>query len=224
MQEPHLIYVADPMCSWCWGFAPVLQALTQRYAPTLALRLVLGGLRPWNRQPMGDDERASLRRHWDHVHAACGQPFNFSFFKREHFVYDSEPASRAVVVLRRHGMALALAGLHRIQQAFYTGNQDVTDTETLVALARELGLEAARFRHEFTSDEAREETRADFALTQAAGVRGFPTLIAAAGSTYELITHGFQPADCAPRAARSSQQRPQRDRRRRRPRAERRTP
>ena len=25
----RLLYVMDPMCSWCWGFAPVLQALTK---------------------------------------------------------------------------------------------------------------------------------------------------------------------------------------------------
>ena len=23
----RLLYVMDPMCSWCWGFAPVAQAL-----------------------------------------------------------------------------------------------------------------------------------------------------------------------------------------------------
>ena len=41
------------------------------------------------------------------------------------------------------------------------------------------------------------ETRADFALAQAAGIRGFPTLIAGDGddARYTLITHGFQPAE-----------------------------
>ena len=27
MSRNRLIYVMDPMCSWCWGFAPVAQAL-----------------------------------------------------------------------------------------------------------------------------------------------------------------------------------------------------
>ena len=28
----RLIYVMDPMCSWCWGFAPVAQALIAQAA------------------------------------------------------------------------------------------------------------------------------------------------------------------------------------------------
>ena len=31
MHSPQLIYIMDPMCSWCWGFNPVLQALQAGY-------------------------------------------------------------------------------------------------------------------------------------------------------------------------------------------------
>jgi len=46
MADPHLIYFADPMCSWCWGFAPVIAQVRERYGEALPVRLVLGGLRP----------------------------------------------------------------------------------------------------------------------------------------------------------------------------------
>ena len=29
-RDAELIYVGDPMCSWCWGFAPVAQALVEQ--------------------------------------------------------------------------------------------------------------------------------------------------------------------------------------------------
>ena len=197
MQGPHLVYFADPMCSWCWGFSPVMQQISQRFGDTLPIRLVLGGLRPWTKEPMDPSDRADVRSHWEHVHQASGQPFDFGFFERERFVYDTEPASRAIVVLRRRGMPMALAALQRIQRAFYADNQDVTQVDTLAALAAELGVDEAGFREEFASDDAREQTRADFALAQASGIRGFPTLIAGDGADkpYALITHGFQPAD-----------------------------
>jgi putative protein-disulfide isomerase len=42
----RLIYVMDPMCSWCWGFAPVADALVQQArAAGVPLHLVMGGLR-----------------------------------------------------------------------------------------------------------------------------------------------------------------------------------
>ena len=42
----RLLYVMDPMCSWCWGFAPVAAALIAQAADAgVPTRLVVGGLR-----------------------------------------------------------------------------------------------------------------------------------------------------------------------------------
>lgn len=195
MHKPHLVYFADPMCSWCWGFSPVIEAISERFGPSLPIRLILGGLRPWTKEPMTANDRGDVRNHWQHVHEASGQPFEFAFFDREHFVYDTEPPSRAVVVLRRRGMATGLAALRRIHHAFYAESRDVTDTGTLADLAAEFGLDPAEFRDEFDSEAALEEARNDFATAQSAGIRGFPTLIAGEGddNQYLLVTHGFQP-------------------------------
>ena len=195
MREPHLVYFADPMCSWCWGFSPVIEAIAERFGPLLPIRLVLGGLRPWTKEPMTAHDRANVRNHWQHVHEASGQPFDFAFLDREHFVYDTEPSSRAVVVLRRRGVAMALVALRRIQYAFYAENKDITDIDTLTELVAGLGVDPADFRDEFDGEAAIEETRDDFAIAQAIGVRGFPTLIVGEGENnrYTLVTKGFQP-------------------------------
>nr|MBA3324286.1 DsbA family protein [Paracoccaceae bacterium] len=44
--QAHLLYVADPMCSWCWGFAPVIADIRAAFRDRLPLHLVMGGLRP----------------------------------------------------------------------------------------------------------------------------------------------------------------------------------
>ena len=196
MKGPHLVYIADPMCSWCWGFSPAIDAIQARFGTDLPIRLLLGGLRPGTDTEMDASDRADVRTHWEHVREASGQTFDFGFFDRARFVYDTEPASRAVVVMRRRGMDVGLAALKRIQSAFYAENQDVTDGDTLAALAAELGLDAAAFHADFEDESARHETRADFAIAQNAGVRGFPTLIAGIGDDgrYALVTNGFQPA------------------------------
>ena len=197
MHKPHLVYFADPMCSWCWGFSPVIEAIAERFGPALLIRLILGGLRPGTTDPMDEASRASVREHWEHVHASSGQPFDMGFFARTRFVYDTEPACRAVVVLRRRGMADALAALRRIHAAFYAENRDVTDRDTLTEIAAELGVDPAEFRDEFDSEAAARETWADFAITQRAGINGFPTLIAGRGGDagYMMVTHGFQSAE-----------------------------
>lgn len=195
-QTPHLIYFADPMCSWCWGFAPVMDAIAARY-PDLPIRLVLGGLRPFTDKPMDASAKADIRNHWQHVRDASGQPFDFSFFERDGFVYDTEPAARAVVAGRQLGPEKAIALEHRIARAFYAENRDVTEAETLADLAVELGFDRREFLTAFAWEETRQETLGDFALSQRAGVTGFPTLIAGpqADGNYALVTAGFQPPE-----------------------------
>jgi putative protein-disulfide isomerase len=131
---PHLVYFADPMCSWCWGFSPVIDAIRDRFGSDLPIRLITGGLRPGTTKPMDEAARRTTREHWEHVHDASGQPFDFTFFEREGYVYDTEPSARAVVVVRKISMDRALDLLKRIQLAFYAYNRDVTDEIVLAEL------------------------------------------------------------------------------------------
>ena len=197
MVGPHLVYVADPMCSWCWGFAPVIGAIRHRFADTVPIRLMMGGLRPQTTKPMDEAAKQRTRTHWEHVHEASGQPFDFAFFDRAGFVYDTDPAARAVVVVRRSGMAKALDCLGIIQAAFYANNRDVTDEEVLAELAQQAGIERDGFLEAFRSEDAKQETWRDYGISQQAGITGFPTLIAGDGGSnhYTEITRGYQPAD-----------------------------
>ena len=102
-----------------------------------------------------------------------------------------------VVLARRVGPLTALDYLRAAQQAFYAQNRDVTSAEVLVELADELGLDPVAFRDGLDAEETKQETWRDYAISQNAGVRGFPTLIAGPGAdgTFTLITRGFNTAD-----------------------------
>ena len=193
LSQPHLLYVADPMRSWCWGLPPVIADIRLAFRDQLPVHSVMGGLRPGISRPMDVAAKAETRDHWEHVQAASDQPFDYGFFSRAGFVYDTEPAARAVVVLRRLGPDMALAALIRFQQAFYAENQDVTHPDVLTALAGELGVDKATFRSAFDETSAQKKTLNDFARSRAFGVRGFPTLIAAQGrkGPDAIATRGF---------------------------------
>jgi putative protein-disulfide isomerase len=190
---PHLIYFADPMCSWCWGFVPVMASVRRIWGDDLPVRLVMGGLRPGTDKPMTEAAKASTREHWGHVNEASGQPFDYGFFEREGFVYDTDPAARAVVLARSASETLALALLVRIQGAFYAQNQDVTDFDVLADLAAEVGFEREGFRATLPDEQLKRQTWQDYATSQRAGVTGFPTLIAGPGQdgTYVALSRGW---------------------------------
>lgn len=200
----HFIYFADPMCSWCYGFAPVIGALAQRFEGRLPVRLVMGGLRAGNTNAMTEKDREYIRGAWTRVGEASGQRFDFSFFERDHFVYDTEPACRAVVTMRRLEPEKALGFKARVSRAFYGENRDTTDVKVLAELAEEFGVEAERFELEMLSADARNETFRDFLTSQQAGVQGFPLLAAGTeAGGYALVTNGFRTLDGLPEAIES---------------------
>ncbi len=100
MKEKTLWYIADPMCSWCWGFTPVIEKIRNEYSGRLKLELLMGGLRPGTKEPMPATQRQEILHHWEAVNRMTGQPFRFEGALPEGFVYDTEPPSRGVVSTR----------------------------------------------------------------------------------------------------------------------------
>ncbi len=190
----HLIYFADPMCSWCWGFAPVMQSVRERYGARLPLRLILGGLAVGTSKPLDAKGKQMIREHWQHVAERAGQPFDFAFFERDGFVYDTELACRAVVAARRLSEATAIEFLNRLHRGFYAENRDITDRATLADLAETAGMDRARFEAEFDDPNTSADTLADFQITRNTGIDGYPALLAGNRETgYSFITLGYQP-------------------------------
>ena len=198
----HLLYVADPMCSWCYGFSPVIAEIADDFGERLPIQLMMGGLRAGNTKPMTDEDKATIAGHWRKVQLATGQPFDFdSFMARKDWVYDTEPACRAVVTMRLLNPRVALAFKARIQRAFYAEGRDTTQESVLADIAGETGVDREMFFAELQSEEARRETQRDILAAQRAGVRGFPTLLAGDGTGhYLMVTNGYRPLDGLPDA------------------------
>lgn len=191
----RLLYVMDPMCSWCWGFAPVIESLAgQAAAAGVPLHLVVGGLR---RDRIAIDASARVRYlgYWQAVNASTGQLFNFEQGLPEGLVYDTEPACRALVTARQLDADSAWPLARLIQQAFYTEGIDVTQAAALVGLAERAGLPRIEFAEAFDSPAMHAATAADFTWVQDLGIAGFPTLLAERDGQLALLTNGYQPLE-----------------------------
>lgn len=191
----ELIYIADPMCSWCWGFAPVITTIRSRFTDNVAIKIIVGGLRAGETRLLTEKGKHYIAQHWHNVHETTGQPFDFAFFAREGFVYDTEPACRAVVTVREFAPSAALDYFSALQEAFYANGRDIRQTEVLTAIAIACGVPADAFASRFDGPMIREATLDDFRLTQRLAVPGFPALLANESERLVPLTLGYSPLE-----------------------------
>jgi len=191
MNEKTLWYIADPMCSWCWGFAPVIEAVRRNYCNFLKIELLLGGLRPGTKQTIASAQREEILHHWKAVKRATGQSFRFEGAMPEGFIYDTEPASRGVVAMSLINPEVIFPFFESTQFAFYAEQKDVTKPEILVQLATDIGIDAKSFLRVFESDEAKHQTSIHFDKARRWGVHSFPTVIVQNASGYSILNRGY---------------------------------
>lgn len=188
-----LIYVGDPMCSWCWGFAPEIESL----ADELPVEVVVGGLRPGPMaQPLDDGMAGFLSHHWVEIAERTGQPFDTEFLeRRDDWVYDTEPAAIAVTQMREMNEEHTLDYFTDVQMAFYGRGEDVTDFEVLTGLTDGYDIDRDTFASALPTDKAKERAWNDFSRARNWGISGFPTLVGELeDGRLALLARGWTPA------------------------------
>lgn len=189
-----LIYVGDPMCSWCWGFAPEIEDLSAEHP----VEVVVGGLRPGpSAQPLSDRMADFLREHWVEIAERTGQSFDTGFLeRRDEWVYDTEPAAIAVVTMRDMNESATLHYFNTVQEAFYAEGQDVTDFDVLAELAAKHSVDQSDFRTRLDTDDAKKAAWSDFNQARTWGISGFPTLVGElTGDRLALLARGWTKAE-----------------------------
>ncbi|HEX2054031.1 MAG TPA: DsbA family protein [Actinomycetota bacterium] len=194
MTEREIVYVGDPMCSWCWGIAPQLDELRHRL-DGVDFRIVTGGLRPGPDAQPAARLTPFLKGEWSRIEEYTGQPFDHRLLDRTDWLYDTEPACRAVAVMRSIDGPKAWPLFKRIQRAFYAEGTLTTQPEVFPALVADVGGDPDAFLQAFTSPEYEGAAWADFSMARQWGVTSFPTVIARVGDQGYLLTVGYATAD-----------------------------
>jgi putative protein-disulfide isomerase len=195
MNEKILWYIADPMCSWCWGFAPIVKAIRLNYSERLKIEPVMGGLRPGTKLAMVSEQRAEILSHWKAVNRRTDQPFSFEGAMPEGFIYDTEPSCRGVVAMALINPELSFSLLESIQFSFYVEQKDVTNPTILAQLAGKIGVDMNSFLQVFESDEAKNKVSIHFNKVRRWGVNSFPTVVVQNATGCSILNRGYCPLD-----------------------------
>jgi len=184
-----LVYFASPMCSWCWGFSPVIQKLRNTKSVS-HIRLVLTPFRIDTTEPMDDELRSYVLGQWHKVHQATQQPFDFRFAMPADFIYNTRLACLAIKAFSKQLPDQELDYVNALQHFYYTDNINITNRDELVNIARDFTLDVELFTQDLVDKKTAIELEQDFSLCQQLAVNSYPTLMIDKEGAYTLLANG----------------------------------
>ncbi|KAB0493727.1 DsbA family protein [Pseudomonas vancouverensis] len=185
-----LHYIYDPLCGWCYGAKPLVEA-AQTVLPVIAHG---GGMMSGsNRQKVSPQLRNYVMPHDRRIAEYTGQPFGEAYFEgllRDHSaLFDSTPPTAAVLAAEAiAGRGLELLG--RLQTAHYVEGRRIADAAVLIEMAQGIGLEPPAFKKAFETVDPQDHFQSSRALLSKAGGQGFPTFALEMDGQYRVIDIG----------------------------------
>jgi putative protein-disulfide isomerase len=182
-----LHYIYDPLCGWCYGAKPLVQA-AQGVLPVIAHG---GGMMTdANRQAVSPQLRNYVMPHDRRIAEFTGQPFGEAYFegllRDETAVFDSAPPIAAVLAAEQiAGRGVELLG--RLQTSHYVEGRRIADESVLLELAIGIDLEPVAFAATLKSVNADQHIKDTRALLARVGGQGFPTLALEQDGQFSLV-------------------------------------
>ena len=173
MTGDELVYGFDPICGWCYGFAPAMRAIRAAH-PELPVRLAMSGLVTGARVGPAAAMEGYVRGAAVRLQAVTGRAPSEAFFdwmRSPGAVADSGPPAVAIDAVRRTRPEAALPFAHAVIEAHYGEGMDPNDPHSYAPL---LAAHAPGVTLPDIVDPALQE--AAFAEGRALGIASFPTL------------------------------------------------
>jgi putative protein-disulfide isomerase len=187
--KPTLIYIYDPMCSWCWGYQATWQLLQENLlkslSDTLDIQYFVGGLAPDSDELMPEAIQMFLQKTWHKINQQLGTEFNFDFWQICQPRRSTYPACRAVIAAREQACEQEM--LLAIQQGYYLQAKNPSNNNVLIEFAASIGLDVELFTQALTSDRVNQQLSSEISTTRNLPSNGFPSLVLAVNGQFQPI-------------------------------------
>ena len=172
----RLKYFFDPLCGWCYGAAPLLDAASR--IEGLELELLAGGL--WARPtsltaPMRAQIRAADARIGEMTGQYFGKNYLQGWLNDETTLLDSRPPIAAWLAVQSMAPDRAQAMLTAIQRAHYVEGRRVVERDVLIEVASSLGIDRQAFESALSNVDADAHIETTRRAMARLNVGGFPT-------------------------------------------------
>ena len=170
-----LFYVIDPMCSWCYAFAPTWQKIIENLPSNIKVVYVQGGLAPISNETMSNDMQNMLQGVWKQIHNSVGTEFNFDFWTKCTPRRSTYLSCQDAIAARVQGKEYEM--ISAIQQQYYLNAKNPSNRDTLEEAAKMIEIDTKKFCKDLESDKIMLKLQEDFKIKDKIKVNSFPSLI-----------------------------------------------
>ena len=175
--QPLLYLIVDPMCSWCWGFRSAWQSFVREIPSSVPIKFLMGGLAPDSDEPMDTKTKTYIKSTWRSVADRTGAKFNHQCWNVCQPRRSTYPACRAVITAGLQLNGSRERYYEALQRAYFLDARNPSNYETLISLAKEIGLNPVQFQKDLDSTVVQQTFREELKQVRSLGVSGFPTVI-----------------------------------------------
>ena len=183
-----LYYVHDPMCSWCWAFRPTWLKVLKLLPVHINISYLLGGLAHDSNLPMPLETQKYVKDNWIKIQKVVpGTQFNYDFWTLNEPRRSTYLSCRAVISAKKQHTSFEVLMIERIQKAYYLDAQNPSNEDTLIKIARDIGLNEKKFKEDLKSTYVNELLLDQIQITKTMPISGFPSLVLVKKGNLERI-------------------------------------
>ena len=156
----------------------------------------MGGLAPDSDEPMDMKTKSYIQSAWRSVADRTAAEFNHQFWVMCQPRRSTYPACRAVIAAGLQLNGSRERYYEAVQRAYFLDARNPSNYETLISLAKEIGLNPIQFQEDLDSSAVQQTFREELNQVRSLGVSGFPTVIwhqqdATDGSHLKVLSRGY---------------------------------
>lgn len=195
MQLPRLIFVSDPLCSWCYGMGRAVDEARARLAGQVACELRIGGINTEAVSALPARALDHFRPLWARVTEVTGAEFAMRLPADADFVYNSTAACASVVAARQASGEEPFDYLHALQRVFFIEGRNPNARRVQCDVAATVGVPLAAFERALDAPDTVARMRAEMTAARGYGTNALPAVLIARAATPALLAGGYVDAD-----------------------------
>lgn len=195
LDKTKIVYVFDPICTWCYGFSEVITAYHKNNKDKFEFDVVSGGMITGERVGSINDVAPFLKTAYNRVENTTGIKFGQAYLNKLQVgttVLNSLPPSIALAVfqeeLPQHSFEFAKA----IQKAIYFDGVEPENVEDFADYAVKLGYSSkSAFVKKVKEEKYLKVAQNNFQKARSLNATSYPTILIEKNGTYQIVSSGY---------------------------------